>query len=105
MRDSRLSNYPRRWNGAPSQELLVIRQTSHYFTQTLLVDYIEKTGAGWDIIWDERSHFREPHTGREIGLGTLAVPDYLASHRDPEIVEARIASALVRTSCPKDLGA
>jgi putative SOS response-associated peptidase YedK len=26
VRDSRPSNYPRRWNGAPSQELLVIRQ-------------------------------------------------------------------------------
>ena len=26
VRDSRLSNYPRRWNGAPSEELLVIRQ-------------------------------------------------------------------------------
>ncbi len=26
IRDSRLSNYPRRWNGAPSQELLVIQQ-------------------------------------------------------------------------------
>ena len=26
VRDSQLSNYPRRWNGAPSQELLVIRE-------------------------------------------------------------------------------
>ena len=26
MRESHLSNYPRRWNGAPSQELLVIRE-------------------------------------------------------------------------------
>ena len=26
VRDSRLSNYSRRWNGAPSQELLVIRE-------------------------------------------------------------------------------
>jgi putative SOS response-associated peptidase YedK len=26
VRDSRLSNCPRRWNGAPSQEFLVIRQ-------------------------------------------------------------------------------
>jgi len=26
MRETRLSNYPRRWNGAPSQDLLVIRQ-------------------------------------------------------------------------------
>jgi hypothetical protein len=28
VRDSRLDNYPRRWNAAPSQELLVIRQKS-----------------------------------------------------------------------------
>jgi len=26
VRDSRLSNYPRRWNGAPNQDFLVIRQ-------------------------------------------------------------------------------
>src|SRR5947208_9124367 len=26
VRDSRLDNYPRRWNGAPSQEFLVIRE-------------------------------------------------------------------------------
>jgi putative SOS response-associated peptidase YedK len=26
VRDSRLDNYPRRWNACPSQELLVIRQ-------------------------------------------------------------------------------
>jgi putative SOS response-associated peptidase YedK len=29
VRDSQLSNYPRRWNGAPSQELLVIRENHH----------------------------------------------------------------------------
>jgi DNA topoisomerase VI subunit B len=74
---------------------------SSYFTQTLLVDYIEETGVAWDIVWDDRGHFREPHTGREFGLGTLAVRDYLASRRDPEIVEARIASAAVQTSGPK----
>jgi hypothetical protein len=74
---------------------------SSYFTQTLLVDYIEETGVAWDIVWDDRGHFREPHTGREFGLGTLAVRDYLASCRDPAIVEARIASAVVETSGPK----
>jgi putative SOS response-associated peptidase YedK len=26
VRDSRVSNYPPRWNGAPSQDLLVIRR-------------------------------------------------------------------------------
>ena len=29
VRDSRLHNFPRRWNGAPSQELLVIRRNHH----------------------------------------------------------------------------
>ena len=51
-----------------------------YFAQTLLVDYMlenPETTASWDIIWDDRGHFREPHTGKEIGLGTLAVRKYL----------------------------
>ena len=74
---------------------------SHYFTQTLLVDYIEETGVDWDIVWDDRGHFREPHTGRQIGLGTLAVRDYLASRSDPKIVEAGIAPAHVVTAGPK----
>ena len=30
VRDSRFHNYPPRWNGAPSQELLVIRRNRHY---------------------------------------------------------------------------
>ena len=29
VRDSRVHNYPPRWNGAPSQELLVIRRNHH----------------------------------------------------------------------------
>ena len=29
VRDSRFHNYPPRWNGAPSQELLVIRRNHH----------------------------------------------------------------------------
>ena len=28
-RDSRVDNYPPRWNGAPSQDLLVIRRNRH----------------------------------------------------------------------------
>jgi Protein of unknown function C-terminus (DUF2399) len=39
--------------------------------------------AGWDVVFDDRGHFREPHrqNGREcmIGLGTLAVRTYTAS--------------------------
>jgi len=55
--------------------------SSVYFTQTLLPDYIAAhptETAGWDLLWDDRGHFSEPHTGTEIGLGTLAVRSYLA---------------------------
>jgi hypothetical protein len=51
-----------------------------YFTQTLLPDYIEEHAeecADWDIVWDARGTFTEPHTGREVPLGTLEVREYL----------------------------
>ena len=52
MRDSRLSNYPRRWNGAPSQELLVIREN-------------HKTGErSLDLLWwGLIPHWRQDPTG------------------------------------------
>jgi hypothetical protein len=31
------------------------------------------------VAFDDRGHFAEPHTGRRIGIGTLAVRDYLFS--------------------------
>jgi DNA topoisomerase VI subunit B len=43
-----------------------------YFTQTLLPNYIEENAdqcRNWDIVFDDRGHFTEPHTGRYIGLG------------------------------------
>jgi DNA topoisomerase VI subunit B len=59
---------------------------AQYFTQTLVPDYMHEypdETAGWDVIFDDRGHFREPHrqNGREriIGLGTLAVRQYIAS--------------------------
>jgi hypothetical protein len=49
-----------------------------YFSQTLLIDYMEEYDCDdWDIIWDARGHFIEPHTGTEIPLGTLEVRQYL----------------------------
>jgi hypothetical protein len=49
-----------------------------YFSQTLLVDYMEEHHCSdWDVIWDARGHFIEPHTNREIPLGTLEVREYL----------------------------
>ena len=52
-----------------------------YFTQGLLPDFCNEhpeLTASWDIVYDARGHFREPHTGREIALGTLGVREYLS---------------------------
>jgi len=51
-----------------------------YFTQTLLPDYIADNPditADWDVVYDDRGHFTEPHTGRLVNLGTLDVRKYL----------------------------
>lgn len=58
-----------------------------YFTQTLLKDYVDEHHPGWDIVWDARGHFNEPHTRKTIGLGGLEVRNYIAKFTDGEIDE------------------
>lgn len=56
-----------------------IWKNSSYFTQRLLPDYVHKhpaKTAGWDVVFDARGHFREPHTGHALGLGTVEVREY-----------------------------
>ena len=48
-----------------------------YFTQTLLPDYIEEHGCNWDVVYDARGHFEEPHTKEKVALGTIDVRNYL----------------------------
>ena len=50
-----------------------------YFTKTLLPDYMETNDecAEWNVVFDARGHFHEPHTGREVALGTVDVRDHL----------------------------
>ena len=73
---------------------------SNYFTQTLLPDYLTETGVEWDVIYDARGHFSEPHDGDGFGIGTLEVRDYLAGLRDPELLAADVAQAKVDTKGP-----
>jgi hypothetical protein len=58
-----------------------------YFTQQLLPDYIEMYGKNWNVVYDARGHFQEPHTGEEIALGTLQVREYLANVRGFKLAE------------------
>ena len=53
-----------------------------YFSQTLLIDFLREHPdqcRGWDVVFDERGTFVEPHTGRSIDLGTINVRNYVAS--------------------------
>jgi hypothetical protein len=57
-----------------------------YFTQVLLPDYMSENRekcADWNVVFDARGHLHEPHTGREVPLGTIEIRNYLqaiASH-------------------------
>src|SRR6478735_4379883 len=64
-----------------------------YFSQTLLPDYIEEHGVDWNVVYDARGHFVEPHTNRRIGCGTIEVGNYLHAVQEPEIVPAKFANA------------
>jgi hypothetical protein len=53
-----------------------------YFCQQLLPDYLaehpDETKA-WDVVFDARGHFQEPHTDLVVPLGTIEVRKYLKS--------------------------
>jgi hypothetical protein len=72
-----------------------------YFTQTLLPDYMREYSVPWNVVFDDRGHFHEPHTDRSIGLGTLAVRQYLGSMREPTFDEAGFGAASIKTSGPR----
>ena len=56
-----------------------------YFTQTLLPDYLKEhpdKAAEWDVVFDARGHFEEPHTRCIVPLGTMDVREYLYGVRN-----------------------
>jgi hypothetical protein len=71
-----------------------------YFSQTLLPNYIDEHGVDWDVNYDDRGHFIEPHTGRIIGLGSLNVRAYLNKVDRLRLEDAGFASAAIKTFGP-----
>jgi hypothetical protein len=72
-----------------------------YFSQTLLPDYIEEHGVDWNVVYDARGHFEEPHTNRRIGCGTIDVGNYLhAMSEKPTIVPPAFSNASVEVIGP-----
>ena len=82
--NGRLPTRPRQIMYAARPEILELTGKDtlddRYFTQDLLPDYVAMNPEecrDWDIVWDARGHFTEPHTGHGIALGTLEVREYL----------------------------
>ena len=61
----------------------------------MLPDYIEEHGVDWNVVYDARGHFEEPHTNRRIGCGTIEVGNYLNAAKEPDILPADFAGASV----------
>ena len=82
--NGRLPTRPRQIMYAARPEILELTGKDtlddRYFTQDLLPDYVAMNPEecrDWDIVWDARGHFTQPHTGHGIALGTLEVREYL----------------------------
>ncbi|CAK0750789.1 hypothetical protein CCP3SC5AM1_1720002 [Gammaproteobacteria bacterium] len=66
-------------------------KNSATFTQRLLPDYLMEHSEechNWDVVFDDRGHFEEPHTRIRIGIGTLAVRNHIHDWHD--LVDDRI---------------
>ena len=71
-----------------------------YFTQTLLPDYIRDNDLDWNVVYDERGHLDEPHTNLRIGLGTIAVDQYIDKVDEPELIGASLTPPRIETHGP-----
>ena len=76
------------------------RLDDQYFCQTLLPDFMEEHGVDWDVVFDARGHFIEPHDGGAVNLGTLGVRSYLADIRGAKFEQPKLNSACVSTRGP-----
>jgi hypothetical protein len=76
------------------------RLDDQYFCQTLLPDYMEEHGVDWDVVFDARGHFTEPHDGKIVNLGTLDVRSYLDKIRGAEFEEPELNAANISTHGP-----
>jgi hypothetical protein len=71
-----------------------------YFCQQLLPNYMQERNVSWNVVYDDRGHFIEPHTETTIGLGTLSVRNYFNAMHPPRLVEAQIEPAHISTHGP-----
>ena len=71
-----------------------------YFSQTIVRAYMEAhpaETAKWDVLFDARGTFYEPHTRKVVPLGTLEVRQYLAGVRAHTVPQLDYGYALPTT--------
>lgn len=73
------------------------------FQQSTLIEFLEQhpeLTAGWDVVWDDRGHVREPHTNHQVGLGTLGVRRYLTGWTNGQVggFQGEVLAALDRST-------
>jgi hypothetical protein len=64
------------------QELVGDVMSDGYFLNDLMPGFISshpEITAGWDVVFEARGNFIEPHTGHSVPLGTIPTRDYLAN--------------------------
>jgi hypothetical protein len=76
-----------------------------YFTQKLLPDYLNshpEADRDWDVVFDARGHFTEPHTGQTVALGTIDVRKYLGDRPSLGPAVRLLTNQLYPTAGPHD---
>lgn len=75
-----------------------------YFTQKLLPNYINDhpESQEWNIAYDQRGSFAEPHTGKIVPLGTLEVREYLGERQSVKSPAAIDPGLMSNTTGPKN---
>ena len=71
-----------------------------YFCQQLLPNYVQEKSVAWNVVYDDRGHFTEPHSEEVIGLGTLNVGQYLDGIHQPKLLAPELKRATVCTLGP-----
>jgi hypothetical protein len=75
-----------------------------HFTQKLIPKFLEQNPeltADWDVVYDARGHFREPHTGHTVPVGTVEVRRYLGERAELAPVARFPFDIMFPTSGPK----
>ena len=75
-------------------------QTTSISLRHCLPDYIEEHGVDWDVVFDDRGHFREPHTDHGSGSVPSRVRRYEERNGEIDFEEPSFSAATSSPAAP-----